>query len=181
MSNPVFGHPNLSGRGQIVRDIPNRSYTVFFPIMGLKIFDLQQPIYPVLIADYLPGAPNNTGVWFEDSRYSVEIKDAIGYIVTMDKDLEIVDLSNPTSPLVLSTVPAEAKMVRLDGSHAYLISEGIRGTHPIAASATLDVANPRQPTILSDYVISSTFETFNYSFDVSGGIAYLGLQASYAW
>ena len=154
---------------------PTGRYTVFFPIMGLKIFDLQQPIYPVLIADYLPGAPNNTGVWFEDSRYSVEIKDAIGYIVTMGKDLEIVDLNNPTSPLVLSTVPAEAKMVRLDGSHAYLISEVFEEPIPSLHLLTLDVANPRQPTILSDYVISSTFETFNYSFDVSGGIAYLGL------
>jgi len=164
----------LDGDKMYVR-FPTGRYSGFFPIMGLKIFDLQQPIYPVEISDYLPGAPNNVGVWFEDSRYSVAIKDSIGYMITMGKDLEIVDLSDPVAPLVLSTYPSDARMVSIDGSHAYLTSEVYDDPTTSLHLLTLDIADLSQPVQQSDYVISPTFTGYYYTFDVSEGIAYLAL------
>jgi len=148
-----------------------------FQIEGIKIFDLQQPSLPVELAEYVPGTPEQgVGIWFENLQDSVQIKDSIGYIMTMGKNLEIVDLSSPTAPLVLSSYPANARMVRLEGSHAYLTSEVNEDPNTSLHLLTLDVTDPRNPALQSDIVITTSWNS-NYlpSFDVSDGIAYLAL------
>jgi hypothetical protein len=149
---------------------PTGEYSVFFPIVGIKILDLQQPAFPIEVAEYLPGG---VGVWFENIRNSVQIKDAIGYFMT-GRNLEIVDLSNPAAPLVLNSFPTNAKTVSIDGRYAYLIPEVDEDPNTSLHLLTLDVANPAHPTVQSDYEITTTLNA-GYSFDVSDGIAYLGL------
>ena len=77
----------------------------YFPVVSLKVFDLQQPLTPAEIADYLP----NGGVWFEGLQGSVQISDSLAYIMTLWRDLEIVDLSSPATPKLLSTYLANAR------------------------------------------------------------------------
>ena len=156
--------------------VPTGKYAGFFPIVSLRIFDLQQPAAPVEVAEYLPGSSGQgAGVWFEGLQDSVQIKDSLGYIVTVDTDLEIVDLSDPSAPIVQSTVPANARMVNIDRNYAYLISEEYSEPYYSLHLLTLDASNPRYPNLLSNYVITSSVNANITKFDVSNGIAYVGL------
>jgi hypothetical protein len=157
---------------------PTGDYSGFFPVESIKIFDLQNPVFPVEVGEHLPGIPGQgVGVWFDGQSYdSVQIRDAIGYIITMGQDLEIVDLSNPEAPLVLSTFTTNnAKMVCLNGNYAYLVSSAYEYPNVILRFLTLDIADPRQPTLVSDYLISASPDIYRLAFDVSEGIAYLAL------
>jgi hypothetical protein len=150
-------------------------YSAMFPVESIRIYDLQQPVFPVEVGEYLPGIPGQgMGVWFEGYYNSVQIRDAIGYIITMGNNLEIVDLSNPTTPLVLSTFFTTAKTVCLDGDYAYLVSSAYGGLNDYLHFLTLDISDPHQPTLLSDYLISTSPDIYDSAFDVSEGIAYFG-------
>jgi hypothetical protein len=151
----------------------------FFPIEGIRIFDLQQPVVPIELADYLPEDPEGgAGVWVESLHNSVEIRDSIGYIVTLGNNLLIVDLSDPLSPVVLSKYSAYARTVRVDGNHAYLISREYEDPNISLHLLILDVSDLTNPILMSDYVYASFPDAYDASFDVREGIAYLGLPGA---
>jgi hypothetical protein len=165
----------LDGKRMYVTS-PTGDYSSFFPVESVRIFDLQQPVFPLEVGEYLPGIPGQgVGVWFEGRRDSFQIRDDIGYIMTMGKNLEIVDLSDPMAPVVLSTFEANAETVCLEGDHAYLLSSAYEYPDIYLHFLTLDIADPHQPTLLSDYLISTSPDIYDSAFDVSEGIAYFGL------
>jgi hypothetical protein len=149
-------------------------YSGFFPIMNMRIFDLKQPASPIQVSEY-PPSTTGQGIWFEGLRESIEIKDSIGYLITLDKYLEIVDFSNPATPVVLSQLPASARKLLVDGNYIYLGVEEYIEPNTSLNLMILDVSDPSDPTIQSSFVISSSFNAYSYSFDVSDGVVYFGL------
>jgi hypothetical protein len=149
------------------------------PIVGIRIFDLQQPVAPVALADYLPVDPEGgAGVLDASLHNPVEIRNSIGYIVTSWKNLLVVDFSDPLAPVILSRYSANARTVRVVGDHAYLISEEDVDPNTSLHLFILDVSDPSNPILVSDYVYASFPDVYGASFDVREGIAYLGLPGA---
>jgi hypothetical protein len=147
--------------------------------VGIRIFDLQQPVAPVALADYLPVDPEGgAGVSDASLHNSVEIRNSIGYIVTSWGNLLVVDFSDPLAPVVLSRYSANASTVRVIGDHAYLISREDEDPNTSLHLLILDVSDPSNPILLSDYVYASFPDAYDTLFDVSRGIAYLGLPGA---
>ena len=146
----------------------------YFPVVSLKVFDLEHPSAPVEIADYLP----NGGVWFEGLAGSVQISGSIGYIMTLWRDLEIVDLSSSGVPQLLSTVLANARLVSVDGNYAYIVDEVAVNDNKSLHLLTLDVSNPYTPSLQSDFVVAPGFTAYHYAFDTSDGIAYFAFPGT---
>lgn len=146
----------------------------YFPVVSLKVFDLQQPLAPAEIADYLP----NGGVWFEGLQGSVQISDSLAYIMTLWRDLEIVDLSSPATPKLLSTYLANARMVSVDGNTAYIVDEVAENNNKSLHLLALDVSNPNTSSLQSDFVLTPAFTSYHYAFEVSDGIAYFAFPGA---
>jgi hypothetical protein len=149
------------------------------PIEYIRIFDLQQPAAPVPLADYLPVDPEGgAGVLSAYCHNIVEVKNSIGYIVTSPKNLLVVDFSDPVTPVILSRYSTNTSSVRVDGDHAYLISREDEDPNTSLHFLVLDVSDPSNPILMSDYVYASFPDADDACFDVSEGIAYLGLPGA---
>jgi hypothetical protein len=78
----------------------------------------------------------------------------------------------------LSSYLANARLVSVDGSIAYIVDEvagsNNNGLHLLA----LDISDPRNPTLISDYLLTPAFSGYQYAFKVSQGIACFAFPGS---
>ncbi len=119
---------------------------------GLRIFDVSNPLSPMLLS-----------VYSSPSTEDAYIQNKIAYIASYSADLHIVNVTNPSNPTFLSSLslPGNGVAVETSGSIAYFVSYG-SGLHII------DVGDPFNPSLLSSYAWPSCSDVA-----VVGNIAYL--------
>jgi hypothetical protein len=148
--------------------------TYYGPTVEFLIYDLADPLAPQFGNRYSPG--RGYGLWYEALNQSAQITDRIGYFISIFQDLEITDLSDPSNPRILSTYESNSKLVRTEPPYLYTISSDGGAETMQHRLVTLDATDLMTPTVESKFLISdSIWVDIIGGFDVSGGIAYIGL------
>jgi len=142
------------------------TYSSFVAIAGqhlyvaspsLYIFDISNPYVPIQIG-YL-------GVGFL-SDMIVEGNHA--YLVDYNAGLRVVDISDPTSPIVVGSLPMQALSVDVSGDYAYLAAE-------FDGLVIVDISDPADPIQIASYNLQS-YRTEEVK--VVDGYAYVGYEQS---
>ena len=107
---------------------------------------------------------------YSDSINAINL-DIVGdtaYVAGLISGFQILDISDPTNPTLLSTTLAEVNAindVRVIDGIAY-IAAGTSGL------IVMDVSDPTQPTLLTEYAL----EAYTFLIDIEDGVAYLPTQ-----
>lgn len=135
---------------QAVGDYLYIAHYAFPAPSGLLIYDIADPVNPVLVGSW------NTG---SDSPRHVEVSGSYAYlgVGTLQGELVVVDVSNPASPEFVSELafPAYFYDMTRSGDHILVTLPFIPG----GGLRSIDVSNPRQPRIDGEYVMSTAFTT----------------------
>ncbi|MBA3531468.1 MAG: hypothetical protein H0T73_06050 [Ardenticatenales bacterium] len=113
----------------------------------LQAIDLTIPTAPVMLANY-------TG--FGGSSLAIEGWNNYLYIFTGDKVLQIVDFSNPLSPILRNTIQlplsstesVQHTEMHISKDHLYLL---VSTTAPDGELLALDLSNPVKPRLVASY------------------------------
>jgi hypothetical protein len=104
--------------------------------MGFLVLDVSNPAEPTLLGKtLLPGE-----IW------DVAVAGEFAFAACADAGLQILDVSDPTRPVVAAVLPVDwtgVYAVRVSGGYAYLLANDIR-------FVVVDVANPREPRIVGE-------------------------------
>ena len=128
----IIGQADLPSSGaQALAVVDDLAYIVTAPQSYLQIVNVGNPAAPTVIGS-LVGA----------GGYGVAVLGDFAYIAG-GNDLEVVDVSDPTTPVEVGTLstPGDALGVAVSGSRAYLAA-GDAGLHVI------DISNPAAPQLL---------------------------------
>jgi hypothetical protein len=104
-------------------------------IVGLSIVDISNPAAPVVRGSFAtPG----------DAAH-LSVSENIAYVVDGAPGLQVVDVSEPTNPLLLTTLEINGTLgIAVSGDRGYL-------THSYAFLTVLDLTNPAQPQIVETF------------------------------
>lgn len=105
------------------------------------------------------------------SAYGLELTGTYAYVADCGSGLQIIDISNPTSPTLVGSydTPTCAFDVVVAGNHAY-VADG-------STLQLIDISNPDSMTLAGSYNVQSPVG-FAVSVAVAGNYAYLGEEAS---
>ena len=131
---------------------------------------------PVVAALVLAGSANGQCVpgilGFVDTpefATGVALSGAVAYVADGDSGLQVIDVSDPGSPVILGSVrtPDHARGVAVSGALAYVADEHF-------GLQVIDVSDPANPVILG----SVDTPGLAYGVAISGALAYVGDLAS---
>ena len=115
---------------------------------GLLIYDIANPMNPVLVGSW------NTGL---DSPKHVEVRGSYAYlgVGTLQGTLVVLDVSSPASPVFVSDLafPAYFYDMTRSGDHILVTLPFVPG----GGLRSIDVSNPAQPRVDGQYVMSKAF------------------------
>ena len=129
---------------------------------GVYILDVSQADTPWLVSD----AIRTPGI-----VVGLHVTDGVLYVAALEAGLYVYDVSDPTEPLLLSTLPAEGWLwdVVVQGNYAYLVDDHWPG----GSLAALDVSSPGQLKAVGRY--EHDWRAFHVA--VQGEYAYLEGEA----
>ena len=153
-------NPTLLARSQLldntVIDLAKQgSYIYAVTISGLDVFDVGNPVSPILV---------NNDIKFSisgaiEAREVLEVGGSYAYLTT-GQNLLVFNLSDPAHPTLVNSIYLPANRITIDGNYAYVI------TYPTLKIFNLD--NPITPVQIGSYSVGSL-----YSVAVSNGFAYV--------
>jgi len=120
--------------------------------LGLHIYDLSDPVNPVLINMFdTPGSANK-----------VVLSGGYAYVADGDSGLQIIDISTPESAFTVSSVvtPGSAETFVLSGSYAYVLDENLQ---------VIDIDPPELAYLVNSVATPGSATKV----EVSGGYAYV--------
>jgi hypothetical protein len=126
------------------------------PPNGMTILDVTNPVTPILLGSLAIPARG----------LSIAIKDKIAYVADMNGDLYIIDISNPTVPVVINTYDINMMVNEMRVLGNYLYAGGGFGYGGILV---LDISDPDSPKEISS--IGPLYEIEH--FELKGHYAYL--------
>ncbi len=118
---------------------------VGFP--GLYILDINDPSSPQYIGDYGP----------ENYTQNIVVSGNYAYVLH-DFELSILDISDTSSPVLVSSYPTAVSDVAISGNHAYLAADDV---------LILDVSDPSDPKLTGSYD--------------TAGASYIAISGNYAY
>lgn len=124
--------------------------TLYVALAGFQIYDLSNPASPVL-----RGAAISPGFVKQTERAGNLL-----YVADLFNGWQIVDVTDPTRPRLVSWDPFYASDVQVAGNRAYLGGTALR---------VYDVTNPASPTLLGSYPVVNGATDL----EVSGSTAYI--------
>ena len=143
--------------------------------LSLRVEDVHDIYHPKLLADFVP--KSGGGIWYTWGVPPVQVISDTAYIITGFGQLEIVDMSNPISPTVLSSYGTGTFTgIQVVGELAYI---PYFVDTPQAGLYVVDISNPYSPTTLSNYTATQASGVSLVSIDclkVLNGLAYLGVD-----
>ncbi len=159
-------NPQLTGAEPISlpEDIAENGQNLFVtqPDSGLVVFNLTDPAHPARVA-FLQEPPN--------VAYSrIAVSESVAAIAAFGRGLRIIDISSPTSPQEVSTVPGAASGIALRNALAYTALD--------SGLAVISLANPRAPSIIGQVVIPGSRSFVDMA--LSSSFVYMALSLIYA-
>jgi len=143
------------------------NYTYVGTATGLQVFNTSVPSSPVLVGYVAVGALNYT---FVQGNYVYVLDDSTNF-------LYIVNISNPTNPVVVNSVATNSIPIGLyvSGHYAYVATDAVPSYLDI-----YDVAIPAVPVLVSNsLILANSARTLAYGYtaiSVQGNYAYIGAQ-----
>ena len=147
---------------------------------GVQIIDITNPASPTAVASVSDGdtdVNNNTFDELEGARdiTTVRINSSTYALVASDFDdgIQIIDITNPASPTVVSSVSDGSIFDTLDGAFGITTVQIGASTYALVASITddgiqiIDITNPASPTAASSITDGSIFGTLDGAFDIT--------------
>ncbi|HUO74991.1 MAG TPA: hypothetical protein VMU39_29780 [Solirubrobacteraceae bacterium] len=133
----------------------------------LRVFDVSDPRAPVEVAhlDLSGPTPPSQIDWKADG---IEIAGNLAYLGgTYGGGVRIVDISNPTAPVAVGTIPLQgiASSISLSGNRAYVAEAFLTADPP--GVHIVDVTDPSAPAELGFYPVES------YNLEARGTLVYL--------
>jgi PGF-pre-PGF domain-containing protein len=111
-----------------------------------------------------PSAPTMTGWWsFNPDGYSTAVAENYAYIANYDVlDIVDVNISNPSSPSLVSSIPIYTHDIAASGNYAYIYAEG-------DGFVILNATNPSSPKIEGSYDVDGNIAiSGNYAYVANG-------------
>lgn len=141
--------------------------------LSLRVVDVHDIHNPKLLVNFAP--ESGGGIWDTWATVpAVQVINNTAYIITGFGKLEIVDMSNPISPTVLSDSGFGLyRGVQVVGDHAYVtyVADSAN-VDPQTGFYIVNISNPYSPTELSNYI--GTQYGYINCLKVLNGLAYLG-------
>ncbi|MBI4268268.1 hypothetical protein HY627_00345 [Candidatus Uhrbacteria bacterium] len=142
----------------------------------LQIISIQNPSHPNFISQMR--MPSVTGTGAQGVGTAIAIKNRIVFVglskTATGPELHIIDASDPSHPLALSSVPAGTKINAI----------GIHGTRAYIATPTsdqlrvIDVSDARHPILSTTFRPNDSASNNGQSVALAGSVAYFGRNAS---
>ncbi|MBI4651135.1 PKD domain-containing protein [Candidatus Desantisbacteria bacterium] len=140
---------------------------------GLQIIDISSPTAPVKVGGVATPRVNDTpgvanGVYI-NGNYAY-----VAYVTDFNSGLQIIDISNPVAPAIISGVdtPDIANEVYISGNYAY-VSDGSSGLQII------NISNPENPAIIGSVDMDMSGDAIGVY--ISGNYAYVASYVAYAY
>ncbi|MFH1232714.1 MAG: hypothetical protein V1651_02505 [Patescibacteria group bacterium] len=142
------------------------------PNFDFKIIDISNPKFPILISSYIL---NPYSDYHNDNydHYEIYFSGNYAYVVSKKAGLRIIDISNPTLPILVSTynVAGGASKIYVSGNYAYIAGFDM-------SLYVVDISNAKLPTLVgncSSLGYARTINIFgNYIFYATNGS--IGIQ-----
>jgi hypothetical protein len=152
----------------------NYAYIVNNKGYSLSIFDISDPQQTKFVKSLSSYTTIETDNFF-DFISAVAVNGKYAY-VTVRNGLRIVDISNPTNPILIGRlddsnfISAAFKPIAIQGRYAYIVNttSGPTTGHLLV----VDIANPKKPSLVANYNAGTGFTVFSY-LAVSGKYAYV--------
>jgi len=133
---------------------------------GFRVASVADPANPAIVADPLVAAD------------SVEIDGSVGYVAAFEAGLQTWDLSNPTEPALLGSVPG-LEWIDLKLADGLAYATGIDPLTDEVVFAVVDVRDPDAPTEIGRTPVHDDFRTAGFmKIAVTGTVAYVLLAES---
>ncbi|MBI2597071.1 VCBS repeat-containing protein [Candidatus Daviesbacteria bacterium] len=128
---------------------------------------------------HIPGTvPTSSTSTVSGTANSVYVQGRYAYVTNNSSGFKIIDISNPKSPITISTVSSSnldySVAISVQGRYAYVLSNGVGGKSNLVV---FDVSNPTNPTQLN-YPSNFLIYTNPSSMYVQGKYAYVGTQTN---
>lgn len=137
------------------------AYVVFWSSNLLGIFDVSNPLLPVLVGQ-IGTASQPQGIAYGAGHV---------YVASRGAGLQVFDVTNPAAPVLAGQVSGSGWSVAADGHYAYTVDfTGTGNTFYI-----YDVSNPASPTLVGHTSVNLGFSTIA----VVGNTAYFTMDSSY--
>jgi len=132
----------------------------------LTLYD--EAIIAVSQSGNVPLNPEITASYLLHTCLDIAIKGDYAFVANDDLGLKVIDVSDPTSPVIVGGVDTDgnAKGITIDGDYAYL-ADGVAGLKII------DISSPTEP------VIVGSVDTYARNVSVEGNYAYVAGGSSY--
>lgn len=120
---------------------------------GLTVFDVSKPGAPMVVGRL---SPEGNSDW----KNATAGEDTL-YVATSEAGIAVVDISEPSRPVLVRTVPEGSVRVggvSLDGSRLYATVEA-----PERATLVFDVSSPREPRLVGNVSLAARDENRLYS------------------
>jgi hypothetical protein len=154
-------------------DVANGYAYVADGAADMTVLDVSNPASPVWVSSFvtnagspiygIPGAPAS----------ALQVVGNLAYITDNMDGLHIVDVSDRTNLVLLSSTVVGAQTIQVSGSSAYVGSVLPGAQAPALGLTILDVSNPQNPQRISSLELSNTL----FVADAVGNFAYLAIGA----
>ncbi len=161
-------------RTQIIRIADNQ------PVPEPVPEPIATPENPIPESSVSDGDDDGTGSIFDtldeaDDITTVQIGASVYALVTANADdgIQIIDITNPAVPTVVSSITNGATFDTLDGARGITTVKIGSATYALVASQTSDgiqiinISNPAAPTVVSSISDGSTFDTLDGAHDIT--------------
>jgi hypothetical protein len=129
---------------------------------AVRAYDISDPLHPSLVGEVGLGPADLTAIAIRGDRL---------YVGSADRTLAIVDISDPTAPVLTDTLPTTAypASIAVDGNHLWV-------TAYAAGIELRDTSNPDNPAIVATRPLPSWNQAGARSVVARNGLAYVATQ-----
>lgn len=147
----LIGSASLFADNGVCIDVEGNYACVGVGFPGLSILEISDPVSPQYVGSYGSYGPENY-------TQNVVVSGNYAYVIH-DFELSILDISDPSASVLVSSYPTAVSDVAISGDHAYLAADDV---------LILDVSNPSAPKLAGSYDTAGA-----YSIAISGNYAYV--------
>ena len=83
------------------------------------------------------------------TAHGVYVDDSYAYVADGDSGLQVIDVTNPESPVIVGSVGMQysgrARGVHVSGSYAYVVNDLGDFQNPVFSLEVIDISNPESP------------------------------------